>query len=167
MYEFNWELLGDVKDGRPNLGSTVEIEAYRLMHFTMRDVLEKTLGTKQTDKIFFEAGQLAGAEFYKHYIVPVDSTSDFIRKTQEVLKSKKIGILRIEEALFEKGKVMLTIDEDMECSGLPELDYETCVYDEGFISGIFTSFTKENWSAEEIDCWTTGARTCRFEVKKE
>ena len=30
-YKFNWELLGDVEGGRPNLGPMVRTEVYRLM----------------------------------------------------------------------------------------------------------------------------------------
>ena len=35
----------------------------------------------------------------------------------------------------------MTVSEDLDCSGLPELGYGVCVYDEGFISGILESFT--------------------------
>jgi len=163
-YEFAWDLIGDTQDGRPNLGATVSVELYRLMQFTLRDVIEKKYGADEVDRIFYEAGKLAGAEFYKHYIHPVTTVDEFVSKTQEVLREKSIGILRIEEALLEQGRVMLIIDEDLDCSGLPELDYETCIYDEGFVSALFEGFTKGSWSAKEIDCWCTDARTCRFLV---
>lgn len=166
-YEFNWDLLGDLKDGRPNLGPSVGLEMYRLMQFTLRDVIEQKLGTEEADHIFYEAGRRAGEEFYKHFIDPVSTVDEFVSKTQEVLKNKAIGILRVEEALLDQGKVMLTIDEDLDCSGLPELDYETCVYDEGFVSALFEGFTKSPWKAKEIDCWCTGARTCRFLVETD
>ena len=162
-YQFNWNLLGNMND-RPNLGAQVDLETYRLMQFTLRDVLERDYGTENTDAIFFKAGKLAGTEFYQQYIYPVTSIDEFISKTQSILKEKRIGILKIEEALLEQGRVMLTIDEDMDCSGLPELEYETCIYDEGFISALFESCTQKSWRAKEIDCWCTGARTCRFLV---
>jgi predicted hydrocarbon binding protein len=56
----------------------------------------------------------------------------------------------------------MSISEDLDCSGLPELDYEICVYDEGFIAGLLESFTGERFSVKEVDCWCTGDRTCRF-----
>lgn len=158
-------MLG-VEDGRPNLGTKVDLELYRLMHFTLRDVLENRFGRKVTDEVLFAAGKLAGDEFYAHYIEPVADLDEFIKKTQQVLKEKNIGILKIEEDLLDEGKVLLTIDEDLDCSGLPETDYETCIYDEGFISALFEQFTKKKWRAKEIDCWCTGARTCRFIVKE-
>jgi len=42
-----------------------------------------------------------------------------------------IGILRVEKADLEAGDFVLTISEDLDCSGLPELSYEICTYDEG------------------------------------
>lgn len=165
LYTFHWDLLG-IEDGRPNLGTKVDLELYRLMQFTLRDVLEGKYGKEAADEVFFEAGKLAGNEFYTHYIEPVASLDEFVNKTQKLLKEKKIGILKIEEARPEEGRVLLTVDEDLDCSGLPELDYETCIYDEGFISALFEQVTRKKWRAKEIDCWCTGARTCRFLVKE-
>lgn len=166
-YAFDWELLGDLEEGRPHLGSQVGLESYRLMQFTLRDVLEQRLGTEETNKLFFEAGKLAGTNFYQRYIHPVANIDEFVSKTQQVLREKQIGILRVEEALLDQGKVTLTIDEDLDCSGMPEIDYETCIYDEGFVSALFECFSGKSWTAKEIDCWCTGARTCRFLVKAE
>lgn len=164
-YKFSWDLLG-VRDGRPHLGEMVKVEIYRLMQFTLRDVLSQKFGLDEANKILSDAGKIAGAEFYKHCIAPVKNQSEFVSKTQKILKDQGIGILKIEEQNLAEGKLVLTIDEDLDCSGLPELDYETCVYDEGFLSGIMGEFTKEKWSAKEVDCWCTGARTCRFVVQK-
>ncbi len=166
-YSFDWSLLGDLQDGRPNLGTCIDLEQYRLLLFTVRDVLEERYGTDEADAVLFEAGKIAGAEFYRHYIAPVATLDEFVSKTQKMLKEKNIGILRIEEALLEQGKVVLTIDEDVDCSGLPETDFEVCIYDEGFVSSLFEGFSGERWNAKEIDCWCTGARTCRFLVTKQ
>lgn len=165
-YEFQWELIGDIEDGRQNLGTQMDVDVYRLMQFTLRDVLEKRLGAEETDRMFSEAGKLAGKAFYEHLIAPVSTLEEFVSKTQRVLKEKKIGILRIEKENAAGGNVVLTVDEDLDCSGLPMLDYETCIYDEGFISALFESFTNAPWDAKEVDCWCTGARTCRFDVTR-
>ena len=163
-YQFNNNLIGNVKQGRPNLGVDVSVELYRLMQFTLRDALEQEVGCEKTDKIFYNAGMLAGKYFYERYIQKADSLEDFIQKTQLHLKEKGVGVLRIEEINLKDRTVILTVDEDLDCSGLPEIDYETCIYDEGFIAALFQCFTGEEWTAKEIDCWCTGARTCRFEV---
>ena len=165
-YQFNWDLIGDVNQGRPNLGAQLDVDVYRLMQFTMRDVIEDKYGAEITDEIFRNAGKLAGGEFYRKFIHPTESLNDFVSKVQHLLIEKRIGVLRIEKVDIADGQIMLTVDEDLDCSGLPELDYETCIYDEGFIAGLFDCFTNEDWTAKEIDCWCTGARTCRFDVRK-
>lgn len=164
-YKFSWDLLG-VRDGRPNLGDNTKVAVYRLMQFTLRDILTKKYGMDTADEIFSAAGELAGRELYKHLIAPVKDKSEFVSKTQKLLKDLGIGILKVEQDDEATGKMIMTVDEDLDCSGLPELDYEICTYDEGFIAGLLNEFTKESWEAKEIDCWCTGARTCRFLAKK-
>jgi len=161
-YHFTWDLLGNIEEGRPNLGPNTRVEVYRLLQFCFRDVIEQELGTDNTDRIFFNAGKLAGEHFYKNMLKPVDNLNDFVKQLQEVLKDMGIGILRIEEADPEKGVFVLTVSEDLDCSGLPDLDYEICIYDEGFITALMESFTGKKFKVKEVDCWCTGDRTCRF-----
>jgi len=166
-YIFNWSLLGDLKEGRPNLGDQVKIEIYRLMQFTFRDVMEQTLGSEKTDELFYQAGKLAGGFFFQHVMEPTEDINEFIRQLQCVLKDYGIGILRIEKADLEAGELVLTVSEDLDCSGLPEQDSEICKYDEGFISALLESFSGVPFSVREVDCWCTGDRTCRFHAKAE
>jgi predicted hydrocarbon binding protein len=161
-YQFSWDLLGDIAIGRPNLGQNMRLEVYRLMQYVFRDVIEQHVGTDKTDQIFYEAGKLAGGQFYKHVFSGIKDFNAFIKSLQETLRDMGIGILRIEEADMEKGTLVLTVSEDLDCSGLPELDYEVCVYDEGFIAGLLESFTGIPFKVKEVDCWCTGDRTCRF-----
>lgn len=166
-YGFSWELLGDIECGRPNLGGNTRLEVYRLMQFTLRDVIEKHFGTEETDKIFREAGKLAGGEFYKKFFENIKDFNGFVKSLQETLSEMGIGILRVEEADIEKGSFIMTVSEDLDCSGLPELDYEICTYDEGFIAGLLESFTGTPFKVKEVDCWCTGDRTCRFTAEIE
>jgi predicted hydrocarbon binding protein len=161
-YQFTWDLLGDIAEGRPHLWPNTRIEVYRLLQFCFRDVIEQELGTDSADRIFYKAGKLAGEHFYKNMLRPADNINDFVKQLQEVLKDLGIGILRIEEADLEKGVFVLTVSEDLDCSGLPELDYEICIYDEGFITALMESFTGKKFKVKEVDCWCTGDRTCRF-----
>ncbi|PWR73058.1 V4R domain-containing protein [Methanospirillum lacunae] len=163
-YSFSWELLGNIQRGRPNLGNSTRLEVYRLMQYCFRDVIEKHLGTEHTDLIFYEAGKLAGEEFYSHLFTGITDFHEFISRIQELLKEFNIGIFRVEEADIEKGRFVLTVEEDLDCSGLPDLDYVVCTYDEGFIAGLLESFTGDSYSVREIDCWCTGDRTCRFQA---
>lgn len=161
-YEFSWELLGDLTKGRPNLGNRTSIEAYRLMQFAFRDIMEQQLGTDKADDIFFQSGKLAGKAFYENMITPTEDLNDFIRQLQKLLKELGMGILRVEKVDMALGEITLTVSEDLDCSGLPELDYEICRYDEGFIASLLESFSGIPFHVREVDCWCTGDRTCRF-----
>ncbi len=161
-YRFSWDLLGDIGLGRPNMGPQMRLEVYRLMQFCFRDVMERQLGSERTDAIFRDAGRLAGEQFYQNVVGEVSRFEDFIDALQKVFIDMGIGVLRIEEADVAAGRFVLTVSEDLDCSGLPELNYEICTYDEGFIAGLMESFTGRRFVVREVDCWCTGGRTCRF-----
>jgi uncharacterized protein len=164
-YSFSWKLLGDLEVGRPHLGKYTRLEVYRLMQFSLRDVMEQKYGAEAADAIFYQAGQIAGHHFYQNLLGNIQDFDTFIKRLQEVLTEMGIGILRIEDANLEQGVIVLTVSEDLDCSGLPELDYEICVFDEGFISGLLESFSGKPFKVKEIDCWCTGDRTCRFRAE--
>lgn len=161
-YVFSWALLGDIERGRPTLGPTTQLEIYRLMQFTIRDVLERSFGTEMTDEILYDAGKLAGIHFYENKFAKLDSFDDFIGHLQSRLQEYGVGILRVEEADLDRGYFVITVSEDLDCSGLPELDCEICAYDEGFIAGILERYTGNRYKVREINCWCTGDRVCRF-----
>jgi uncharacterized protein len=163
-YEFDWALLGNVEEGRPNLGPMVGVHAYRLMQYSFRDVLERMYGTGVADEVFHEAGRLAGAEYAKNVIGEHENFADFVKATQDALRDSKMGLMRVEEASPEDGRFVLTVSEDLDCSGLPELGYGVCTYDEGFIAALLESYTGTRFDVVEVDCWCTGDRTCRFEA---
>lgn len=161
-YQFSWDLLGNIELGRPNLGFNTRLEIYRLMQFSFRDVIEREQGKDKADEIFYRAGKLAGQEFYRHLLGDTQDFPTFVKRMQQVLREMGIGILRMEKADPEQGHFVVTLSEDLDCSGLPELDYEVCKYDEGFIAALFENFTGEQFQVREVDCWCTGDRTCRF-----
>ena len=133
------------------------------MQFCFRDVAEQHLGAEKTNHIFYEAGELAGRHFYQHLLSGPTDFNEFVRQLQNQLKEMGIGILRLEKADVQAGAFVLTVSEDLDCSGLPELDFEICTYDEGFLAGILQSFfAGKNFKVKEVDCWCTGDRTCRF-----
>ncbi len=163
-YAFSWALLGNLQEGRPNLGNTTRLEMYRLMQFCFRDVIEQQLGSDETDRIFYQAGHLAGRQFYSNVIGQPVSFEDFISKLQAALKELGVGILRVEEADPSATRLVMTVSEDLDCSGLPEQGHEICTYDEGFIAALLESFSGKPFNVKEIDCWCTGDRTCRFQA---
>jgi predicted hydrocarbon binding protein len=163
-YKFSWDLLGDLSVGRPNLGNRTRVEIYRLMQFTFRDVLEIKFGSAAADEIFYEAGRVAGKEFYEHFLSGANDIGSLVRLMQDTSKEYGVGIFKVEKADDHAKNLVVTMSEDLDCSGLPEMDTEVCKYDEGFIAGIMETFTGKVYDVKEIDCWCTGDRTCRFSV---
>jgi len=162
---FDWSMIGNIAEGRPNLGATMDVTVYRLMQFTLRDVIIQEFDTATADRLYFKAGELAGRELYKNAITQKTDFGAFIKELQELLSALKIGILRIEKSDMEKLEFTLTVAEDLDCSGLPVCDEEICTYDEGFIGGLLESFTGKKFDVKEVDCWCSGDRVCRFDVK--
>jgi predicted hydrocarbon binding protein len=162
---FDWSMIGNVEEGRPNLGFTVDVNVYRLMQFTLRDVLIKEFDVETADRIFYEAGKHAGKVFCGEMITKRDNFDEFIVQLQELLKKFGIGVLRVEKSNLERMVFTLTVAEDLDCSGLPVSDETICTYDEGFISGVLSEYTGKSFNVKEVDCWCSGDRVCRFDAK--
>lgn len=164
-YNFSWKDIGDISEGRPNLGMNTRVEIYRLMQYTMRAVLDKELGEEMARDFFVKAGKLAGAEFCLNIMDCKLDVNEFIAQLHAKFLDFNVGLLRIERFDKEKMEITLTISEDLDCSGLPIGGGTVCDYDEGFLEGVFEVYMNRNFKAKEVDCWATGERTCRFEVK--
>ncbi len=162
---FTWDLIGDPTEGRPNLGPLVPLEVYRLMQYCFREVIEDKLGVREGESVLYEAGKKAGIGFYHHVLPSTTDQQEFIRALQDTLKQLKIGIFRIEQGDLDGNLITASVSEDLDCSGLPELGYGVCTYDEGFLAGIFEQYTGKKCQVREIDCWCTGERTCRFSIE--
>lgn len=159
---FSWDALGDIEEGRGDLGAEMPVLVYRLMMYTMLDVLTRKHGKETADECFREAGRLAGFEFAKHTLDLSADFPNFVSSLQGKLKDLKIGVMRMENFDPETGEIELTVGQDLDCSGLPTTGEMVCVYDEGFIAGILEAYTKHPYGVREIDCWANGDRVCRF-----
>jgi len=163
-YNFSWEQLGDIEEGRPKLGKQTSVAVYRLMQYTMRAVLEKEYGDEQTRELLRQAGRVAGQEFCKNMLDTSLPFNKFAAQMHDVLVELSVGILRWEKSDLKNLSFMATVSEDLDCSGLPVRGVTVCDYDEGFIEGIFNVYTRKKFIVKEVDCWTTGERTCRFSI---
>ena len=160
--QFEWSMLGDIQEGRPNLGPLVHVAVYRLMQFTLRDILIRDFDVETADRIFFEAGKKAGEEYYKNVLTQKKDLDSLFADLQHTMKELGIGIFRVESADPEKGSFVVTVAEDLDCSGLPVSSEEICTYDEGFIAGLLLAYSGRDFRVKEIDCWCSGGRVCRF-----
>jgi len=164
--QFSWSDIGDIEAGRPNLGETTHVAVYRLMQYTMRDVLIKRYGPQTASQILYESGENAGKSFCENVLDKGLELNEFVSNLQDALKKYGVGILRLEKVDLENNSFVLTVEEDLDCSGLPMINETVCDYDEGFIAGILKSYTGKPFNVTETDCWATGDRVCRFEANQ-
>ena len=160
--QFFWENLGDIKEGRGDLGEEMPVLVYRLMQYTMLDILTKAHGIDQANEYFRQAGFLAGSEFAKQTLDLKVDFNTFVANLQKALQDLKVGVLRMEAFEPDTGKIVLTVEQDLDCSGLPITNENVCIYDEGFIAGILEAYTGKKYDVREVDCWASGDRVCRF-----
>lgn len=165
-YRFKWSDLGDIALGRPNLGPDVPVLVYRLLQYTFQDALIAEVGEEKANEIFVNAGRIAGASFCRNMLRVDVGFDEFVANLQKALKELAIGALRVETADTKNGQYTVTVAEDLDCSGLPFSDETVCQYDEGFLAGVFETYTGKPFSAREIDCWASGGRVCRFDVRE-
>jgi len=149
-------------DGRGNLGGEVPVMVYRLLQYSLKEQLREELGAEKQIELFRKAGYKAGCFFTERVLDKTLPFDAFLASLQKHLEEYKIGVVRIEQIDPESGRIVLTVAEDVDCSGLPFLNEVVCNYDEGFLAGILSSYTGKRYQAVEIDCWATGDRVCRF-----
>ncbi|MEG2022339.1 MAG: V4R domain-containing protein [Oscillospiraceae bacterium] len=162
---FSWSLLGDIKNARAGLGDTMPVAVYRLFEYTMRETLIEALSKNAAIALFREAGRKAGFHFAENMLDALKEKAEFIEELQEKFVEMKIGVLRV-ESIDANGTMILTISEDLDCSGLPIVGETVCNYDEGFLAGVFQQHYKKRFCAIETDCWAKGDRVCRFKVQQ-
>ena len=140
---FSWDMLETLAMGRPHLGPAARLEIYRLMQFSLRHVLEET-GHGSSTGCCGRPGRWRVWRLRTGCWGPSRRSRTARAGCRPPSREYGIGILRIEEADLEKGRFVFTVEEDMDCSGLPETDMEICKFDEGFIAGILESSTGES-----------------------
>ena len=159
------EYLKYDENSRGNLGEELPVLVYRLLEYSLKEELIRRYGKDEQVEVFRSAGRMAGEYFTKNMLnQPMDQ---FVNELQNKMKELKIGVLRIEDVDEESGKIILTVAEDADCSGLPVLGETVCNYDEGFIAGILSVYSGKQYTAIEVDCWATGDRVCRFQANVE
>ena len=162
---FSWEEIGDIEAGRPNLGLQVPVAMYRLLQFSLRHAIVAAHGAAAAAELLGAAGRIAGGEFCRRMLDRSLAPGPFLADLQKRMREWGIGLVRIEQADFERLDFVLAVAEDLDCSGLPVTGETVCEFDEGFIAGIFHEYAGREFTAREVDCWASGERVCRFVVK--
>ena len=162
--DFSWSMIGNIAEGRRNLGEGMPVMMYRLFQYSLRSELSRRFSEDTVRELFRRAGELSGREFALHMLDLTLPFNDFLASLQNSLEVHKVGILRIEKFDPRTGDIVLTVGEDLDCSGIPVTGDQVCNYDEGFLSGVLREYTGKDYLVKEVDCWASGARVCRFEA---
>lgn len=164
-YKNNLEaFLGNYPNERSHMGTDLPVFVYRLFQYSLKEELIARYGKRTAVELFRASGRTAGTYFARHHLDLTLPLGQFTSTLQQKLEEFKIGILRVETFDEITGKMILTVSEDADCSGLPIMGEAVCNFDEGFISGILSLYTNKKYEAIEINCWALGDRICRFDA---
>ena len=160
--EYYWSSVGNIKEGRGDLGEEMPVHVYRLMQLTMLEVLSKSHGAEQANEYFRQAGHLAGNRFARETLDLCADFITFVGNLRKALEDLKIGKLEMEAFDADNGNIILSLGQDLDCSGTLITDENVCIYDEGFIAGILEAYTGMEYNVREVDCCAKGNKVCRF-----
>lgn len=161
-YDFIWEGLGNIDEGRRNLGENMPVLIYRLFQYTLRDILAREYDEETVGLQYRTAGHLAGTELAKNMLDISGGFDTFIADMANKLRELKIGILHIEKE--DSSSFVLALSEDIDCSGRMISGEMICGYYEGFIAGIFEAYSGKPFDVKKIGCRSAEDGACRFRV---
>ncbi len=161
-FRFDWDNLGDLHVGRPHLGEQVPVLFYRALQYSLFDSIQERFGTDTAKQIFREAGYKVGVQFANHELNLTEDVKSFLAELSQKMLALKIGVVRVEDLNGRDGSFVITVGEDLDCSGLPVSGEKVCNFDEGLLEGLVGCYFKKKYKVREIDCWASGSKTCRF-----
>ena len=114
---------------------------YRLLQFATRVVLERSLGPEEAARILYR-GRLrdragTGAGRYR----PCSGSRFVCAAASGSALELGVGAIRFEKTDLDAGEIVLTVSEDLDCSGVEEYGEAICTYDEGLIAALLGEFT--------------------------
>ncbi len=170
MPEFKISVVGDVNK-RVILGPTVGIELFRILRFSMENLILAQLGmgkeeenqAKANENIYL-VGKAVGGEIGKAFLSGIDDLNEYVTKLKEILINLKVGILKVVSADLEKGKIVVDIEECVTCVGTPNIGAHICYFEGGLVAGILKFFLKKEVAVVEVKCCANGDNVCEFEA---
>nr|QNO56399.1 hypothetical protein EIIOIEJP_00006 [Methanosarcinales archaeon ANME-1 ERB7] len=87
---------------------------------------------------------------------------------REIMKTNKEGLLSVEidSTDPEEIKIILTLDECVECSGI-EAKHPICFYHAGTLTGIISALLGQELDGCETECCANGSEKCVFLIGKK
>lgn len=157
--------LGNIDLGRAEIGTDMPVLVYRLFQLSIRKALNDEYGDGEMINLLRRAGKIAGRTFTRMLLDTSLEFDEFFAQLSQKAHEMQIGLLSLEKFNPETGSIMVSINDDLDCSGMKDTGQTFCQYDEGFISGVLYEYANKNYSVTEIECWGTGATACRFEAR--
>lgn len=159
--------IGDVKKGRGILGEEMPVKIYRLFQFSLREALTKQYGEGEATEAYRSGGRIAGRRFAREYLNLNQPEEGFLQELKQVFRREKIGDVKIQSDLECEHQMVITVSNDLGCSGLEDEGTTVCQFDEGFLAGILYEYTHKIHTVSEIDCWANGSDACRFIITNQ
>jgi predicted hydrocarbon binding protein len=163
MAEFKISAIGDVSK-REVLGPTVGVEMFRILRTAMVNLISTRLGKEQAKEAIYLSGKAVGGEIAKAFLSGITDLEEYVNKLAEILKSLKVGLVKVLETDVEGGKFVVRVDECASCSGTPVIGEPICDFEGGIIAGVLKYFLGKEVKATEVKCWAMGDQTCEFVV---
>ena len=84
---------------------------------------------------------------------------------REIMRTNKEGLLSLDNVATDstKIKIVLTLDECVECSGI-EANHPLCYYHAGTLTGIIAAMLGKELDGYETKCCATGGEKCEFVI---
>lgn len=80
---FSWNMIGNIAEGRKNLGEEMPVMMYRLFQYSLRSELSRRLGGEMARELFRSAGEVSGREFALHMLDLTLPPNDFLASLQK------------------------------------------------------------------------------------
>ncbi len=157
--------LGNIELGRAEIGVEMPVLVYRLFQLSVRKALNDEYGEGEMVNLLRHAGKIAGRTFTRMLLNTSLEFDEFFAQLSARAEELQIGLLSLEKFNPETGSIVVSINDDLDCSGMKNIGQTFCQYDEGFISGILYEYANKHYSVTEVECWGTGATACRFEAR--
>ena len=109
------DYLGYNCSGRGNLGEDVPVFVYRMLEYSLKEILSETYGKDVQAELFRKAGFKAGTFFARKMLDTGLEFNAFVAQLQQKLQEMKIGVMRIEELDLERGRLLWASGAGRDC----------------------------------------------------
>jgi predicted hydrocarbon binding protein len=153
------EVISSVR--RPNLGEDVPLVIFRSFRLFSGKYLEEILGTRGATVLFQNAGRELGKEIGR--TLKEERLDRYLERIGDFMKEAKVGLL-IPESVSD-GRIVLSIDECITCSGMKNIGRRICHFETGIVAGLVETFLGKRVKAYETKCNAMGEGICEVTVE--